>query len=58
MIERSSSRFVHSAPELIRELVRFGANFDQRGGELALTTEGGTAILAWLMPSVMRLVKR
>lgn len=32
---------VHSAPELIRELVRFGANFDQRGGELALTTEGG-----------------
>ena len=32
---------VNSAPDLIRELVRFGAHFDQRGGELALTTEGG-----------------
>jgi len=32
---------VNSAPDLIRELVRFGAHFDQHGGELALTTEGG-----------------
>jgi len=32
---------VNSAPELIRELVRYGAHFDQRDGELALTTEGG-----------------
>ncbi len=32
---------VNSAPDLIRELVRLGAHFDERDGELALTTEGG-----------------
>lgn len=32
---------VDSAPDLIRELVRLGAHFDERDGELALTTEGG-----------------
>ena len=32
---------VNSAPDLIRELVRLGAHFDERDCELALTTEGG-----------------
>lgn len=32
---------VNSAPELIRELVAYGAKFDDRDGELALTLEGG-----------------
>ncbi|RLS43360.1 MAG: L-aspartate oxidase [Planctomycetota bacterium] len=32
---------VNSAPDLIRELVRLGAHFDEQNGELALTTEGG-----------------
>lgn len=32
---------VQTAPQCIRELVEFGANFDRRGDELALTTEGG-----------------
>ena len=32
---------VQAAPELIRELVSFGAHFDQKNGEIALTTEGG-----------------
>lgn len=34
-------RVVHAAPELIRELVSFGAHFDQKDGQIALTTEGG-----------------
>ena len=32
---------VSAAPTLIRELVSFGAKFDQRNGELSLTLEGG-----------------
>ncbi len=32
---------VHEAPERIRELVSFGAVFDQADGEIALTQEGG-----------------
>ena len=32
---------VESAPDRIRELVSFGAQFDQKDGEIALTTEGG-----------------
>ena len=32
---------VNSAPELIRELVRYGAHFDERDGIIDLTTEGG-----------------
>ncbi|HUG90676.1 MAG TPA: L-aspartate oxidase [Planctomycetaceae bacterium] len=32
---------VHEAPERIRELVRYGAQFDTLDGELALTQEGG-----------------
>ncbi|MFG0331767.1 MAG: L-aspartate oxidase, partial [Maioricimonas sp. JB049] len=32
---------VQAAPELIRELVTFGAQFDRRDGEIALTMEGG-----------------
>ncbi|RLS53873.1 MAG: L-aspartate oxidase [Planctomycetota bacterium] len=32
---------VESAPQLIRELAQLGARFDERNGELALTTEGG-----------------
>jgi L-aspartate oxidase len=34
-------RVVQSAPELIRELAAFGANFDKKDGQIALTTEGG-----------------
>lgn len=32
---------VHAAPDLIRELASFGARFDLKDGEIALTTEGG-----------------
>jgi len=32
---------VQAAPELIRELAAFGAQFDTRNGEIALTMEGG-----------------
>ena len=32
---------VEAAPELIRELESYGAIFDQRDGQIALTTEGG-----------------
>ncbi|QDU41539.1 L-aspartate oxidase [Maioricimonas rarisocia] len=32
---------VQAAPELIRELATFGAQFDKRDGEIALTMEGG-----------------
>jgi L-aspartate oxidase len=34
-------RVVQAAPELIRELVSFGAKFDRKDGHIALTTEGG-----------------
>lgn len=32
---------VKEAPERIRELIEFGANFDRHNGEIALTQEGG-----------------
>ncbi|WP_437204522.1 L-aspartate oxidase [Planctomicrobium sp. SH664] len=32
---------VQAAPQLIRELVSFGAKFDRKDGRIALTTEGG-----------------
>ena len=32
---------VHEAPDRIRELIQFGADFDQHNGEIALTLEGG-----------------
>ena len=32
---------IREAPERIRELIRFGADFDKFEGELALTLEGG-----------------
>lgn len=32
---------VEAAPQCIRELVDYGANFDQINGQIALTTEGG-----------------
>lgn len=32
---------IREAPERIRELVRFGADFDQHDGKIALTLEGG-----------------
>jgi L-aspartate oxidase len=32
---------VHEGPELVEELIRMGAQFDQENGELALTKEGG-----------------
>jgi L-aspartate oxidase len=39
--EEVVSSVVQAAPALIRELVSFGAKFDQKDGEIALTTEGG-----------------
>ncbi|MFO0863629.1 MAG: FAD-binding protein [Gemmataceae bacterium] len=32
---------VHEAPEQIETLIRWGANFDEEGGKIALTREGG-----------------
>jgi len=32
---------IHEAPEQIETLVRWGANFDEEGGKIALTREGG-----------------
>ncbi len=35
------SRITQAAPELIEELIHFGANFDRTDGKLSLTKEGG-----------------
>src|SRR5207237_7615249 len=32
---------IRDAPQQIADLIRFGTNFDQEGGQLALTREGG-----------------
>lgn len=39
--ERVVNAVVEAAPELIRELIEYGAQFDQIDGKIALTREGG-----------------
>jgi L-aspartate oxidase len=40
-VEEVVREVVEEAPELIQELIDFGARFDKVGGEIALTREGG-----------------
>ena len=49
---------VREAPERIRELEQFGANFDKHNGEIALTQEGGHSFRGSLTHSVTRPAKK